>query len=738
MNVGDIAGWKKRIAEDFFFHIHPEVEEYSGSPIDSGFGLERPTPSEPATRLCDVMAQMFPVGSKPTPLVRLDFVSQTLGAPTLSEEECRIALSTYSTSVRAVFRLLVWEQEDDAIELSIRDIYEQEIWLGTIPLLTQKSTFLREGVDCFYDPKDSGLSVGGSLVSFLAIGLEKVLQTAQRRLQAAFVRCQGDYLDVMPHDLFAVGPLHTQVRRWLQQHLVPVVVDNPVAQIVQLQRALPSNDAGQDFDVQALLVPQGVQGEVSPAIHEAAALVSPEIPSLQTGQESSIVKHAFTQVVAPTSGFLVALSDDCAILAQQESGGGNDDIVWPIALPFSSLPGGSIPLFAQTSLVVAEQSVLEGQLLAVGPGMKEDQLALGRNITVAFVAMDESNLSWEGGVAYPSPHLIEQGAFTSTHICTLPYERFAEDESNVCQRLDIHARMSPGPRNAHDYDEAGVIRKGCFVVPGDVLVSRSGRGLSLLVPEGVIGEVVCVSWGASSYERDQSSPSRLFGQQRREEMQTMLLDATRDAVGSCLKDLLVNKTLHTNWVMPDGSLRFSKGTRLNLEQCLPLSVTERFELLLRTEEVSNNPSLESRLYRLQDELSFRLQWIVEKFSKPIRPQRRWKQSQIERGFVSIAHQQKLKHGDLLFSRQGVAGTVETNRNRTFEVLSILEALQHSMEQPIDLLVTVPGLKGLPSSLEAESPSFRKTQTLLVGSLDRNVDAKVGSLYVMKKDPIHRP
>ncbi len=218
----------------------------------------------------------------------------------------------------------------------------------------------------------------------------------------------------------------------------------------------------------------------------------------------------------------------------------------------------------------------------------------------------------------------------------------------------------------------------------------------------------------------------------------MLLDATRDAVGSCLKDLLVNKTLHTNWVMPDGSLRFSKGTRLNLEQCLPLSVTERFELLLRTEEVSNNPSLESRLYRLQDELSFRLQWIVEKFSKPIRPQRRWKQLQIERGFVSIAHQQKLKHGDLLFSRQGVAGTVETNRNRTFEVLSILEALQHSMEQPIDLLVTVPGLKGLPSSLEAESPSFRKTQTLLVGSLDRNVDAKVGSLYVMKKDPIHRP
>lgn len=734
MNVGDIAGWKTHIVDDFFFHIHPEVEEDAGFQTDYRFGLDQPALPEPAKRLTDVMAQMFPVGSEPVPLVRLDFVSLNLEAPTLSEDECRSSLATYSTSVRAVFRLLAWEQEDGASEPSIRDICEQEIWLGTLPLLTQKATFLREGVDCFYDPKGMSLSAGGSLVSFLAVGLDRVRQTVQKRLQAAFERCQGDYLDVMPHDLFSVGPLHTQVRRWLREHLVPVAAYNPVAQILQLQRALPADDPGKTLNVQALLVPQGEQAEVSSVMHEAAALVSPEVPSLQTGYESNIVKHAFSQTVAPLSGFLVALSDTCVILGPQGSVGGSDDVVWPVALPFSSLLGGSVPLFPQTNLVEQGSSVVEGQLLATGPGMKEGQLALGRNIVVAFVAVEEASSSWKGGIVYPSPRLVEEGFFTSTHICTLPYERFAEDEINIRQRIDIHARMSPGPRTAYDYDEAGVIRRGCRVEPGDVLVSRSGREQSVLVPQGVTGQIVSVSWEAASHERSQESPAWLFQQQRCDEIQTMLLDATHVAVGSYLMTLLVGKTLHANWVMPDGSLRFTKSTTLTLEQCLPLSVTERFELLFITEEVCNDPSLESRLYRLQDELSFRLQWIAENYSKPSRPQRRWKQSRVERGFVSIAHQQKLKHGDLLFTRQGVAGTVETNGSRVSEVLLLLETLQRSLGQPIDLLVTVPNLGMLPSSLELESPSLREIRYVFVGSLERDVEAKVGSLYVMKKDP----
>ncbi|TNE51200.1 MAG: hypothetical protein EP343_03680 [Deltaproteobacteria bacterium] len=736
MNTNDIAGWRKRIADDFFFHVHSEVGEDFGFRTDYSFGLEQSTSSEPATRLADVMARMFPVGSEPVPLIRLDFVSQTLDAPTLSEEECRIALATYTTSVRAVFRLLVWEQEDGAPEPSIRDIYEQEIWFGTLPLLTEKGTFLREGVECFYDPKGTGLSAGGSLVSFLTLGLGKVRQTAQKRLQAAFERCQGDYLDIMPHDLFSVGPLHTQVRRWLREHLVPVAVHNPVAQILQLQRALPADDPGKSLDVQALLVPQGEQGEVSPAMHEAAVLVSPEVPSLQTGQESNIVKHAFSQMVAPGSGSLVASSDACVIFEQQERVGGNDDIVWPVALPFTSLSGGLHPLFSQTSLVGQENSVVEGQLLAAGPGMKKGQLALGRNVTVAFVSMDEASSSLGEVVAYPSPRWMEEEAFTSTHLCTLPYERYADDDINIRQRLDIHARMSPGPRTVDDYDEAGVIRQGCCVESGDVLVSRAGREQSLLVPQGVTGQVVGVSWEAASHERSQRSPGWVFQQRRRGEIQTMLLDATHDAVGSYLKTLLVGKTLHANWVMPDGSLRFPKGTTLNLEQCLPLSVTEQFDLLLMTEEVFNDPSLESRLYRLQDELSLRLQWVVEKYSKPIRSQRRWKQSRVERGFVSIVHQQKLKHGDILFTRQGVAGTVENKGRMRSEVLFALENLQRSLGQPIDLLVIVPSLRQLPSSLEVESPSLQKTHSVFVDSLERSVDAKVGSLYVMKKDPTH--
>jgi DNA-directed RNA polymerase subunit beta len=77
----------------------------------------------------------------------LEFVSYSLGEPKYSVEECLQRGMTYAVPVRITVRLIVWDVDKDKKKQTIRDVKEQEVYFGEIPLMTDKGTFIINGTE---------------------------------------------------------------------------------------------------------------------------------------------------------------------------------------------------------------------------------------------------------------------------------------------------------------------------------------------------------------------------------------------------------------------------------------------------------------------------------------------------------------------------------------------------------------------------------------------------------------
>ena len=77
----------------------------------------------------------------------LEFVKYELEAPKYDEEECLKRDMTYAAPVKATLRLVVWDVDDATGAKSIHDIKEQDVYMGDIPLMTDKGTFIFNGTE---------------------------------------------------------------------------------------------------------------------------------------------------------------------------------------------------------------------------------------------------------------------------------------------------------------------------------------------------------------------------------------------------------------------------------------------------------------------------------------------------------------------------------------------------------------------------------------------------------------
>src|SRR3954453_14571540 len=75
----------------------------------------------------------------------LEFVSYHLEKPKYDVDECHQRGMTYSAPIKVVVRLVVWDKDPDTGAQSIRDVKEQEVYFGEIPLMTENGTFIING-----------------------------------------------------------------------------------------------------------------------------------------------------------------------------------------------------------------------------------------------------------------------------------------------------------------------------------------------------------------------------------------------------------------------------------------------------------------------------------------------------------------------------------------------------------------------------------------------------------------
>jgi DNA-directed RNA polymerase subunit beta len=132
----------------------------------------------------------------------------------------------------------------------------------------------------------------------------------------------------------------------------------------------------------------------------------------------------------------------------------------------------------QKPIVRVGQKVKKGQILADGAATHNGELALGRNVLVAFMSWDGYN--FEDAIII-SEKLVQEDTYTSIHIeefeieireTKLGKEEFTRDIPNV------------SPKALSNLDEHGIVRVGTFVQPGDILVGKvSPKSKSELTPE---------------------------------------------------------------------------------------------------------------------------------------------------------------------------------------------------------------------------------------------------------------
>ncbi len=93
-----------------------------------------------------VFSSIFPI-SDYNDSASLEFVRYEFGDPKYTAEECREKGMTYSVPLKVTLRLVVWDKQAGSEARSIRDIKEQEVYLGEMPLMTEHGTFIINGTE---------------------------------------------------------------------------------------------------------------------------------------------------------------------------------------------------------------------------------------------------------------------------------------------------------------------------------------------------------------------------------------------------------------------------------------------------------------------------------------------------------------------------------------------------------------------------------------------------------------
>ncbi len=96
--------------------------------------------------LQDVFKSVFPVSDyKKT--ISLEFVKYSLQHPKYDVDECRQRKITYASPLKTTLRLVVFDTKEDSEERTVRDVKEQEVYLGEVPLMTDNGSFIINGTE---------------------------------------------------------------------------------------------------------------------------------------------------------------------------------------------------------------------------------------------------------------------------------------------------------------------------------------------------------------------------------------------------------------------------------------------------------------------------------------------------------------------------------------------------------------------------------------------------------------
>jgi DNA-directed RNA polymerase subunit beta len=329
-------------------------------------------------------------------------------------------------------------------------------------------------------PEGPNIGLIGSLSTYARVNPFGFVETPYRRVEKGKVTDQIDYLTADEEDRHVIAQANAPLNPNGSFSENRVLVRKKGGEVDYVEpSAVDYMDVSprQMVSVATAMIPFLEHDDANRALmgsnmqRQSVPLLKSEAPLVGTGMEFRAAVDAGDVVVAEAAGTVEEVSADFVIVAQADGA----KRTYRLAKFRRSNQGTCIN---QKPIVDEGQKVEVGQVIADGPCTQNGEMALGKNLLVAF-------MSWEGhnyeDAIILSSRLVEEDVLSSIHIeehevdardTKLGPEEITRDIPNVSEEV------------LADLDERGIIRIGAEVVPGDILVGKvTPKGETELTPE---------------------------------------------------------------------------------------------------------------------------------------------------------------------------------------------------------------------------------------------------------------
>jgi DNA-directed RNA polymerase subunit beta len=525
-------------------------------------------------------------------------------------------------------------------------------------------------------PEGPNIGLINSLSTYAKINKYGFIESPYKRVKDGVVQDEVEYLSAMEETKFTIAQANTKINKDGK------IIEELVSCRENLNFLLSKPETIDYIDVSpkqlvsvaASLIPFLENDDANRALmgsnmmRQAVPLLKPESPLVGTGIESDVALDSGVTIVAKRDGVVDKIDGKRIVIKVTEetdfSKSGVD--IYNLQKFKRSNQNTCIN---QKPLVRVGDKVKSGDIIADGPSTKLGELALGKNVTVAFMPWQGYN--FEDSILI-SERCVTDDVFTSVHI--VEYEIMARDtklgEEDITR--DIPNVNEEALKNL---DESGVVYIGAEVNAGDILVGKvTPKGDSASGPEekllrSIFGEkAIDVTDTSLRMSRGSSGTVvdvRVFNRHGIEKDERSIT-IERAEIEQVQQDKIVEEEIlersikqRASQILSGTSLSkkikdIDAGTKLDFESINKLSINDIFKISVDNEKNS------SAFLQLKDQYNQAKQDITERFEDKVLKIRSGDDllpSVMKMVKVFVAIKRRLRPGDKMSGRHGNKGVV---------------------------------------------------------------------------------
>ena len=334
-------------------------------------------------------------------------------------------------------------------------------------------------------PEGPNIGLINSLATFAKINRYGFIETPYRKVVDGKVTDEVRYISAMEEGRYTIAQANAELdaKGAFVGELIPIRRAGEIGLARPTDIELMDVSPKQLVSVAAALIPFLENDDANRALmgsnmqRQAVPLVRAEAPIVGTGMESRVARDSGVTIVARRAGVIDQVdATRIVIRASEESAEDVSPVDIYSLLKFQR--SNQNTTVNQRPLVKVGDVVRKGDILADGPSSEDGELALGRNVLVAFMPWNGYNS--EDSILI-SDRVVRDDVFTSIHI--EEYEVMARD-TKLGQEEITRDIPNVGEEALKNLDEAGIVYVGAEVGPSDILVGKvTPKGESPMTPE---------------------------------------------------------------------------------------------------------------------------------------------------------------------------------------------------------------------------------------------------------------